>query len=88
MNTGLNDVNGNMIFKGDVLRREGSCLEYRVDFGYYSHLDSDAKAYGFYLVDDQNYTSHPIPESEHRILKLINKSLNYDTITTSKSAGV
>ena len=74
MNTELNDANGNMIFKGDILKRKGSCLEYRVDFGYYTHLDSDTKAYGFYLVDNQNYTSHPIPESEHGILKLINTS--------------
>lgn len=74
MNTELRDALGNMIFKGDKLKRDGYMKFYSVEFGYYGHLDSDTKAYGFYLVDMDYYTEHPIPESIDGHLKLINSS--------------
>lgn len=74
MNTGLRDAEDNMIFVGDILKNKRNGNTYKVMFSYYSHLDSDAKAYGFWLCCD-DLESYPIPECDgNRRLKLINTS--------------
>lgn len=74
MNTLLRDANNNMIFVGDILKNERNGSTYKVMFSYYTHLESDTKAYGFWLCCD-DLGSYPMPECDNdNRLKLINMS--------------
>tara|TARA_R110000850_G_scaffold265788_1_gene395820 strand:- start:270 stop:524 length:255 start_codon:yes stop_codon:yes gene_type:complete len=68
-NTQLRDSENNMIFVND--RLSSSNAVYIVRFGFYSYED-DEVAYGFYLLDEQDNTLHPMPYTETGMLKLLN----------------
>lgn len=74
MNIGIRDANDNMIFVGDILENKRNHTTYKVMFSYYEHVDSNTKAYGFWLCGD-DLTTSPMPECDSNgMLKLINTS--------------
>ena len=73
MNIGLRDADNNMIFVGDILENTRSGAMYKVMFSYYTHMDSETEAYGFWLYSKSGV--HPVPKCDDSgKLKLINKS--------------
>lgn len=73
MNIGIRDANDNMIFVGDILKNKRNGNMYKVMFSYYTHMDSDTEAYGFWLYSVDGV--HPIPKcDDDGKLKLINTS--------------
>lgn len=71
MNIGLRDKGGNMIFVGDILENTANGAQYKVMFSYYTHMDSDTEAYGFWLYGSHGV--HPIPKCDNDgKLKLLN----------------
>ena len=76
MNVMLRDVNNNMIFVGDILENTRNKNTYKVMFSYYTHMDSDTEAYGFWLYGD-DLGVHPFPEcNQEGQIKLLNLSRN------------
>ena len=75
-NTYLRDCKDNMIFEQDVLEDLKSGDLYKVFFSYYTHMDSEHEAYGFWLLGSgDNRGVYPMPRCDEGCkIKLFNAS--------------